>query len=231
MADREREDIASDSADKPAPQRKADDPLARAHRNAAIILAILTRHFPDVRWGGAAELTFLALVLEQTARWARARTPQAVGRARYQAARRKGAAAPPKPAQIWPPPDALIDYARDKQRFGRETFAERQFREGLDTLLERNEQHLPLRVTRPRLAAQGPLPTTWGLAVRDFAPFVAATLAQHGGRVTTGPKAAFTKACRDLLAIILPGEKLPALSTLSDALRKILVTSDIKQKQ
>ena len=217
MAGRDAEDIA------PTPQRKADDPLARAHRNAAILRACLTHYFPDVRWPPPEELTFFAIALAQAARWAPARTPQRIGRARYQAARRKGAAAPPKPAQIWPPPDALIDYAREKQRFGRETFAERQFREGLDTLLERNEQHLPLRVTRPRLAAQGPLPTTWGLAVRDFAPSVAAVVAQHGGRVTTGPKAAFTKACRDLLAIILPGENLPARSTLSDALRKIVV--------
>ena len=223
MADREREDIASDSADKPAPQRKADDPLARAHRNAAIILAILTRHFPDVRWGGAAELTFLALVLEQTARWARARTPQAVGRARYQAARRKGAAAPPKPAQIWPPPAALIVAVQKKQQSGRETFAERHFREGLETLAERNAQNAPVRVTRPRLSPQGPLPKRWSLALRAIAPNVAATVAQHGGRVTTGPKAPFTNACRDLLAIILPGDKLPSLSTLSDALRKIIV--------
>ena len=218
MADRETEDTP------PAPRREAQaaDPLARVHANAAIILDILARHFPDARWGTPEELTFLALVLEQTARWARARTPQAVGRARYEAARRTGASVP-KPAQIWPPPAALIEQARQKRRGGKESLAARQFREGLENLLERTAQTAPVRVTRRRLAAQGPIPTRWGLALRDFAPHVAATLARHGGCVTTGPKAPFTKACRDLLAIILPDDKLPSLSTLSDALRKLIV--------
>ena len=199
------------------------DPLARVHANAAIILAILTRHFPDVRWGAAAELTFLAVAIEDVARWARTWTPQRVGRARFELSERKAAAARPKAMQIWPPPAAMIAQAREKRRDNNETFAERQFREDLETLLGRNAQTAPVRVTRPRLSPQGPLPKRWGLALRAIAPNVAATVAQHGGRVTTGLKAPFTKACRDLLAIILPDDKLPSLSTLSDALRKIIV--------
>ncbi len=199
------------------------DPLARVHANAAIIHACLAHYHPDARWGTPEELTFLAVAIEDVARWARTWTPQRVGRARFEAAGRKGAAAAPKPTQIWPAPDALTEQARKKRRGDNEIFAERQFREDLETLLERNAQTAPVRVTRPRLSPQGPLPKRWSLALRAIAPNVAATVAQHGGRVTTGPKAPFTKACRDLLAIILPDDKLPSLSTLSDALRKIIV--------
>ena len=218
MADRE----AEDTPPAPAREAKAADPLARVHANAAIILACLAHYHPDARWGTPEELTFLVVAIEDVARWARTWTPQRVGRARYEAARRTGASVP-KPAQIWPPPAALIVAVQKKQQSGRETFAERHFREGLETLAERNAQNAPVRVTRPRLSPQGALPKRWGLALRAIAPNVAATVAQHGGRVTTGPKAPFTKSCRDLLAIILPDDKLPSLSTLSDALRKIIV--------
>lgn len=209
----------------PAPKREATpvDPLARVHANAALIHGILGRHFPDARWGAPEGLTSTAITIEQVARWARMWTPQRIGRARYEAARRKGAAIPPKHTQIWPPPPAAIEHARKKQRTGRETLAARQFREGLKTMLICNEQHSPVRVARPRLAPQGPLPTRWGLLLRGVAPAVAAAVAQHGGRVTTARTGAFTKVCRDLLAIILPNEKLPSISTLSDALKTVIV--------
>ena len=215
------------SADHTPPPRKREastgDPLARVHANAAIIRAILARHFPEARWGAPAELTFLALVIEDVARWARGWTPQRVGRARYEAARRKGAAIPPKPAPIWPPASAMIEHARKKQRTGRETFADQHFREGVATLLDRSDGNPPVRVARPGLAPQGPLPTRWGLALRGIAPAVAATVTQHGGRVTTARTGAFVKACRDLLAVILPNETLPSIPTLSDALKKVIV--------
>jgi hypothetical protein len=214
---------ASADVTPPAPKREATpvDPLERAHANAALIHAILVHHFPDARWDAPEELTFTALAIEQVARWARMWTAQRIGRARYEAARRKGAAVPPKHAQIWPPPPAVIEHARKKQRTGRETFAERRFREGLETLLARNEQHSPLCVARPWLAPQGPLPTRWGLALRNFAPNVAAAVAQRGGRVTTARTGAFAKVCRDLLAVILLHEKLPSIPTLSDELKKV----------
>ena len=195
----------------PAPKREASvaDPLARVHWNAGIVHAILPHHFPDVRWGMSEELTSLAVQIENVEQWARTWTAQRIGRARYERSKQKGAAVPPTPAQIWPPPPAMIEHARQKQRTGQETFAARHFREGVGTLLARNEQHSPVRATRPWLAPQGPLPTRWSLLLRGIAPAVAATVTQHGGRVTTARTGAFVKACRDLLAVILQNETLP----------------------
>ena len=218
--------MAASADDTPPPPRReagTGDPLARVHRNAAIIHACLAHYYPDARWGAPEELTFLAVAIEDIARWARTWTPQRVGRARYEAAREKGAATPPKRAPIWPPPPAMIEAVQKKQRGQHETFAERHFREGLLALLDRNAQHAPVRVTRPRLSPQGPLPTRWGLLLRGIAPAIAATVAQRGGRVTTARTGAFVKACRDLLAVILQNETLPSIPTLSDALKKVIV--------
>ena len=219
MADR----VRRNSTQAPQREAKGADPLARVHRNAAVILAILARHFPDARWGAPEELTFLAVAIEDVARWARTWTPQRIGRARYEAARRKGAAVPPKPAQIWPPAPAMLEHARKKQRTGRETFADQHFREGVETLLDRSDGNPPVRVARPGLAPQGPLPTRWSLLLRGIASAVAAAVAQHGGRVTTARTGAFVKACRNLLEVILPDDKLPDIPTLSVAIKKVIV--------
>ena len=117
---------------------------------------------------------------------------------------------PPKQAVEWIPKDASPEWLA----------ARREWRDAIAAA--------PRLFTRPpRFAKQGPLPTRWALVLGAFAPRLASILVQTGAPVSTRSTSPFTKTCRDILIKLLPNEKMPAISTVSDALLKIVVVKRI----
>lgn len=118
-----------------------------------------------------------------------------------------------KRRQTWPPPKRAIEWI-PKDASPKWLADRREWREAIETA--------PRLFTRPpRFAKQGPLPKRWALVLGEFSPWLASILVQAGAPVST--RLPFAKTCCDILRGLLPNEKMPAISTVSDALGKIIV--------
>ena len=213
MADRAAEDIT-------APKAKETHELHNA-RLIVVIRRILETHYCDARLPSPDHLILVAWEAAHATRWSKEWTPQRLGRARADYFRRFPNATR-KLAATWPPPPTAIEFfsrlATAKQRSPGEDWES--WRAAVETA--------PRLFTRPpRFAKQGPLPTRWALVLGAFAPRLASILVQTGAPVSTRSTSPFTKTCRDILIKLLPNEKMPAISTVSDALLKIVVLKRI----
>ena len=208
MADRNPEDNTAPSAEE----------TPELH-NARLIVVILRRRYGEnARLPSPDHLILVAWEAAHATRWSKEWTPQRAGRVRADYFRRYPNAMR-KLVMGWPPPKLAIEWI-PKNASPEWLAARREWRDAIAAA--------PRLFTRPpRFAKQGPLPTRWALVLGAFAPRLASVLVQTGAPVSTRSTSPFTKTCRDILIRLLSKEKMPAISTVSDALRKIVVVKRI----
>ena len=203
MADRAAKDITAPSAEE----------TPELH-NAKLIWCILRTHYRDARLPSPDHLIPTAWDAAHATRWSKDWTSQRLGRARAQYVRRFPNATR-KLVMVWPPPKLAIEWIPADA--SPKWLAERkEWRAAVESAPR-------LSARPPRFAKQGPLPKRWALVLGAFAPRLAGVLVQFGAPVSTRSSSPFTKTCHDILRGLLPNEKLPAISTVSDVLRKIIV--------
>ena len=210
MADRAAEDRTTPATE----EISAAPTVAELRELREMIGRRLETHYRDARLPQADHLGLVAWEAAHAKEWTATWKPQRLGRARAQYVRRFPNAAR-KPVMVWPPPKSAIEWipADASPKWLAERKEWRAAVESAPRLFARP----------PRFAKQGPLPKRWALVLGAFAPRLASVLVQAGAPVSTRSSSPFTKTCRDILRSLLQNEKLPAISTVSDALRKIIV--------